>query len=67
MKDILLHVKGMACSSCECLIKVSLEDIEGIHSVDVDHSTGILKATIDEEKVRIDQIKKAIINEGFKI
>ena len=65
MKKIMLDVKGMHCTSCEMLIQDSLEEL-GIQT-EVSHEKGTVSATFDENSITEDQIKEAIVKEGFGV
>jgi len=67
MKKITLNVKGMHCSSCEVLLKDSLEESEGISNVEVSHKNGIVTLDYDESWTNREDIKKIISSEGYKV
>jgi copper chaperone len=65
MKKLKLAVTGMHCPSCEMLIKDSLEDMGVI--VKASWKAGSVEVGYDEDKVRLDDIKKAIRKEGYDV
>lgn len=60
-----LKVKGMHCNSCEMLIADALEDIDV--KAKVDSKKEIATVEFDESKVTLDEVKKAIEAEGYKV
>lgn len=66
MKEIKLNVSGMHCRSCEMLIKDALEEIKGVKDVEANHSQGTVRL-LHEDNVRLDEIKKTIEREGYKV
>ncbi|MAG08459.1 heavy metal transporter [Candidatus Woesearchaeota archaeon] len=67
MKNITLNVKGMHCSSCEILIKDSLEETEGISNAEVSHKDGTAEVSFDESKTDEELIKTIIAKEGYNV
>jgi copper chaperone CopZ len=65
MKNIKLNVKGMHCSSCEMLIKSSLEDV-GARNIIVSAKEGTVCCNL-AKSVSEDDIKKIIRDEGFEV
>ena len=50
----------MHCKSCEQLVDMALEDLEGIDKVSSSHESGIVNVRFDESKVDTQTIKKTI-------
>ena len=65
--NIKIAVKGMHCKSCEVLIKDSLQELEGVKEVNVDHKKGYVEVSFDEKRISMDVIKTAIMKEGYKV
>ncbi len=65
MENEILYVEGMHCKSCEMIVKDVLEEI-GVESK-VSHENGTVEVTFDDEKVSLDEIKKAIKGEGYEV
>jgi len=64
--DKKIIVKGMHCSSCEFLIKDSLQDL-GIDAV-VNYKKGeIILKNIDVKKIELKKIYKAIEENGYTV
>ncbi|MCK5698759.1 MAG: heavy-metal-associated domain-containing protein [Candidatus Aenigmarchaeota archaeon] len=66
MKTIELKIKGIHCPGCEMLINDILDDA-GVEKSAVDIKKETATIDFDESKVTIDQIKKAIEDEGYTI
>ena len=65
MKTITLEIEGMHCRSCEMIVQDELSDI-GVASK-ASHESGEIEVTFDETKNNIDEIKKIIEKEGYKV
>jgi copper chaperone CopZ len=65
MKTV-LSVAGMHCHACEMLIKEVLEELAGVHSVTVEHKSGVV-AVEHDGTVPAASIRAAIESEGYKI
>lgn len=61
-----LKVKGMHCPSCEMLIKDILED-ENVEVILVNHKTGDLEVSYNENDVDFEEIKRVLAEEGHEI
>jgi len=62
-----IEVNGMHCKSCEIILTDSIGEINGVNKVKVDHKKGIVDVDFDENKVKIGEIKTAIIKEGYNV
>ncbi len=62
-----IKVNGMHCSSCEMIIKESLEEFEGIHDVKSSHKSGVVEVDFNPDTISLDKIKMIIENEGYKV
>ncbi len=62
-----LKVHGMHCSSCEVLVKEALTDLNGVLNVKVSAAKGEVVIDFDEEKTSLEEVKKTIKNEGYKV
>jgi copper chaperone CopZ len=67
MKTIDINVKGMHCPSCEAILTESLSEIDGVKSVKASHETGIVKVEYDDRSVKVPDLKKIIVKEGYKV
>ena len=62
-----LHIKGMHCSSCEIIIKDSLEELVGVNSVKADYKKGILEFKTDQEVLDVSKVDQVIKKFGYKV
>lgn len=62
-----LKVSGMHCESCISLIRMGLEEINGVSKVSGDSKKGIVQVVFDEKVVNISDIVKKIEQEGYKV
>lgn len=68
MADTITHryeTTGMHCPSCSMLVKMSLTDLDGVSSADVDHRQGLTVVTFDPDKTDDDAIVAEIIKAGY--
>ena len=67
MANIKIKTSGMHCSSCEMLVKDSLEDLKGVEKVKADHKSGIIEVDFDDIEVDENAIKAVISSEGYNV
>ena len=66
IRKIKLNVNGMHCTSCETIIKDSLEE-NGAAQVLASSKTGTVIVTYDDAKISEDKICALIKQEGYKL
>jgi len=66
MKTVGFMVSGMHCRSCEMLLKDALNEL-GVSKAEASHKEGKVVVAFDERKVNIEDIKKAILKEGYEV
>ena len=66
MTEIKLKINGMACEGCENRVKSALLLIDGVESVDANHTTGMVIINLKKD-LDIAQIKEKIIDIGYDI
>lgn len=66
MKSILIKVSGMHCHSCDVNIQETVSELPGVKKVRADFKKGEVKVDFDETKSLPDDIKKKIIEAGYK-
>ena len=66
MKKV-LKLKGMHCNACEMLIDDALQEINGVSKAKSSLKNNSVEIEFDEQKVKIDVLKKAIEKEGYKV
>ena len=62
-----MKVTGMHCNSCVALIKMSVQELEGITDVTGSQETGTINVSYDEGSANIKEIIKKIEQEGYKV
>ncbi len=67
MEKVTLPVTGMKCDACENLIHDALMEKEGVVSVKADHQAKTVEIEYDETKANLDELKQAIVDQGFKV
>lgn len=65
MKEIKLKISGMHCSSCEKIIQMDLDDVEGVieSKIDSKDGSGLIKV---EDSVSEDLIVKTVNDAGYQ-
>lgn len=66
MKETIIKVKCMMCGGCENRVKNALSEIQGIETVEANHTEGTVKV-ISNEEINIDVIKEKIEDLGFEV
>ncbi|MEW5896816.1 MAG: sulfite exporter TauE/SafE family protein [Nanoarchaeota archaeon] len=59
------NTKGMTCNSCEKVIAKQALKLPGVRSIDVDYATEKAWIEFDDEKISVEEIKKAIEEKGY--
>ncbi len=59
-----INIEGMMCAHCEGRVKKALEELDGIDSAVTSHEANTAVVMINE-KIDIDQIKKAVTDAGY--
>jgi copper ion binding protein len=66
-KKATLFVEDMACQACERKIKEAVGRLKGVSTVSASLRGGRVEATFDEDRVKIEEIRKAIQREGYSL
>lgn len=66
MKKINLAIEGMHCGACAVGIQMILENTEGVSNSSVSYENKVGEVEFDENKVKIEDIIKAIEELGYK-
>jgi len=64
---ITLHVQGMTCGHCKAAVTNALQQLDGVHRVDVHLEQGTVDVEYDETKVTVDQLKTAVEDQGYDV
>ncbi|MEI3605716.1 copper ion binding protein [Pseudogracilibacillus sp. SE30717A] len=60
-------VEGMTCSCCVGKVEKSINQFDGISSVEINSDNEEVKVIFNEDSVTLDQIKEKIEAEGYKV
>lgn len=66
-KKIQFNIEGMHCGSCAAGIKMVLDSTEGVLSSSADYAVKSGEVEFDEEKIKWEDIVKAIEELGYKV
>lgn len=61
-----IGVKGMQCTSCEKLLTLSINEIDGISVQSISYKTGELVIDYEDED-KLEEVKRVIEDNGYKI
>ena len=62
-----ITVNGMMCSHCESRVNKAVGAIDGVYFVNADKDRGVVEVDFDDKKVDVEQIKDAIIQQGYEV
>jgi P-type Cu+ transporter len=65
--EVTLSVGGMTCASCAKTIEGALLELEGVNSAVVNLATEKVKVKYDPQRVRVGQLRKAIVDAGYEV
>lgn len=60
-----LLTTGLHCQSCSMLVKMELEDLDGVESATSDFATGLTEVAYDPERVTVDELIGAVVRAGY--
>lgn len=67
MKNVKLNVEGMHCEGCSKRLENVLNELEGVESANVSLEEKTADVNYNEEEIRLEEIKEAIIDAGFEV
>ncbi len=67
MNELTLSIGGMSCASCVNTVEESVGELDGVLSVSVNLVTEKLTVRYDPQRVRVAQIKKAVLDAGYEV
>lgn len=67
MNTINFKITGMHCASCEKIIKMELEGLEGVKNVSVDFKSGKASVEVDSNFNDQDMMAKTVEELGYKV
>ncbi|MDE6472173.1 MAG: heavy metal translocating P-type ATPase [Clostridia bacterium] len=66
-ENMQIKVNGMMCAHCESRINKAVGALDGVFFVSADHSKGIVEVEFDKDKVTVEQIKMAIVDQDYEV
>jgi Cu+-exporting ATPase len=66
MEEVVVPVKGMACSACAMKVETAVKALRGVKSVRVDVTRGEAKLLIDTSVTSLDEVRGAIEGCGYE-
>jgi len=67
IQKVNIEIIGMTCNSCEEHISYSINELDGILSVNSSYENGSSKVEFDKSKTSLEQIEKAINSTGYTV
>jgi copper chaperone CopZ len=65
MIKVKITVDGMTCSACQSNVKKTIKSIDGVSDVEVNLEKRFAYFTYDPQKVKTDQVQKAVNDKGY--
>jgi len=62
-----IKVEGMTCSCCGGKVEQSINQLDGVYSVDLDVDNGEVQVAFNKDTVTLEQIKEKIEAEDYKV
>jgi len=62
-----IKVEGMTCSCCGGKVEQSINQLDGVYSVDLDVDNGEVQVAFNKDIVTLEQIKEKIEAEDYKV
>jgi P-type Cu+ transporter len=67
INEVTLSIGGMSCASCSSTVEEAVRGLDGVLSASVNLATEKLTVRYDPQRVRVPQMKKAIIDAGYEV
>ena len=64
-QKIQISVDGMVCNACQSTVKKTIKSIDGVSDVEVNLEKKFALFTYDPQKVKVEQVQKAVNDKGF--
>ncbi len=65
MQKVKMPVDGMVCNACQSNVKKTIKSIVGVSDVEVNLEKKFALFTYDPQKVKVEQVQKAVNDKGF--
>lgn len=66
MQTVKMPVNGMVCNACQSNVKKTIKSIDGVTDVEVNLEKKYALFTFDRNKVKVEQVQKAVNDKGFE-
>ncbi|MHC1680473.1 MAG: heavy metal translocating P-type ATPase [Methanomassiliicoccales archaeon] len=67
LNEMTLSIGGMSCASCVNTVEEAVGELDGVLSASVNLVTEKLTVRYDPQRVRVAQIKKAVVDAGYEV
>ncbi len=67
LNELTLSIGGMSCASCVNTVEEAVGELDGVLSASVNLVTEKLTVRYDPQRVRVAQIKKAVVDAGYQV
>ncbi len=67
LNELTLSIGGMSCASCVNTVEEAVGELDGVLSASVNLVTEKLTVRYDPQRIRIAQIKKAVVDAGYEV
>ncbi len=67
INEVTLAVGGMTCASCTSTVEGAISELEGVFYASANLATEKVTVRYDPQRVRVPQIKKAVIDAGYEV
>jgi Cu+-exporting ATPase len=67
INEVTLAVGGMTCASCTSTVEEAIAELEGVFSASANLATEKVTVRYDPQRVRVPQIKKAVLDAGYEV
>ena len=67
MSSTTLRIPGIHCGNCKAAIEGALGELDGVRSAEVSVEERSVAVDYDESLVHLDQIKDAIVEQGYDL
>jgi Cu+-exporting ATPase len=67
INEVTLAVGGMTCASCTSTVEEAITELDGVFSASANLATEKVTVRYDPQRVRVPQIKKAVVDAGYEV
>lgn len=67
LNELTLSIGGMSCASCVNTVEEAVGELDGVLSASVNLVTEKLTVRYDPQRIRVAQIKKAVVDAGYEV